>query len=163
MESLSQKLQTRLKGIANVGKNTPVLFPVYAGSNCSTQTKSIFMHLILWLLLFSSSIWWWEFFFFLSHICYNVCRWLSCGTEWNSQWSRTFVCGWILLGTCCARFLYVILQVGNQGVTPPVFVPAFSNMFLYGPALGRFNQADQEPVAELCCWYGPSEKLLSLC
>lgn len=100
-----------------------------------------------------------RYIFFLSCTCYNVCRWLSCGTETCSGAEHLCV-----IGFCweCAHFLYVVLQVGNQGVTPLVFVLSFPNMFLYGTALGRVNQTDQQPVAKLCCWCGPSEKLQSL-
>lgn len=62
-----------------------------------------------------------------------------------------------------AHFLDVVLQVRNQGVTRALFVPPFSNIFLYDTALGRVTQADQTPFANLCYGYGPSEELTSLC
>ena len=70
-----------------------------------------------------------------------------------------------VFGFCwvCARFLDVILQVRNQGVTHALFVPPFPNVFLYDTALGSVTQADEKPVANLCYGYGPSEELTSLC
>lgn len=49
--------------------------------------------------------------------------------------------------------------VRHQNVTPALFVPPFPNCILFDTAVGRVTQADQEPAANLCYGYSPSEEL----
>lgn len=62
---------------------------------------------------------------------------------------------WILLEI--STFLEVILQVRHQNVLPALC----SSLSQLHPdiAVGRVTQADQEPLANLCCGYGSSEQL----